>query len=103
MSRLSGKPKAEVKCPVGRIDILTDTQIIECKHYGSINNFKHALGQVMAYSFYHQSKTKVLALIGKPRIQEQCVAEEVAKFYNVEVWWLDGSEVDSCGLLKIKE
>lgn len=38
--------KTEVKCDSGYIDIVTDEEIIEVKH---IDNWKHALGQVLSY------------------------------------------------------
>lgn len=39
--------KTEVKCEVGKIDLLTDTAIVEIK---SVKELHHALGQVLAYS-----------------------------------------------------
>lgn len=49
----------EVETNVGRIDLLTDTEIIEIKH-GS--KWKHAIGQVLSYGHYYPEHQKVIHL-----------------------------------------
>lgn len=39
----------EIKTPAGRIDVLSDSQIIEVKKY---RNWKHGIGQLIAYATY---------------------------------------------------
>lgn len=50
---------AEVTTPVGRIDLLTEAEIIEVKH---VSDWKAAMGQVLAYSAYFPSHQKRLHL-----------------------------------------
>ena len=49
----------EVNTPCGKIDILTDNEIIEVKEY---KLWKHALGQILSYSFYYPDKQKWIHL-----------------------------------------
>ena len=51
----------EVCTPVGRIDILTSTEIIEVK---DVKSWKSALGQIEVYSDYYPSHQKRLHLFG---------------------------------------
>ena len=51
----------EVRTPVGYIDLVTDTQILEVKEASS---WKHSLGQIIAYHPFFQTKEKVLYLFG---------------------------------------
>ncbi|MBE9019991.1 hypothetical protein IQ272_28455, partial [Chroococcidiopsidales cyanobacterium LEGE 13417] len=51
----------EVVTPAGRIDLLTDTQIIEIK---SIQDWKAALGQTLAYSGFYPEHQKRIHLFG---------------------------------------
>ncbi|NMG20713.1 hypothetical protein [Brasilonema bromeliae] len=52
----------EVHCPpVGRIDVLTDIEVIEVK---DADDWKHAIGQVKVYGFHHQDKQQVIYLFG---------------------------------------
>lgn len=72
--------KTEISTPVGRIDVLTDTELIEVKNS---KDWKSALGQVMAYSVYHPDKTKRIHLIGLPNK----AAEAICKLNNVVLTW----------------
>jgi hypothetical protein len=54
--------KTEVTTPVGRIDILTKTEIIEIK---SSKNWKNAIGQVKAYGQYHPDRRLRIHLFGQ--------------------------------------
>ena len=59
--RLAGELSAEteVSTKVGRIDLLSNTEIIEIKH-GS--KWKHAIGQVLSYGHYYPEHQKVIHL-----------------------------------------
>ena len=51
--------RIEVETPVGFIDVLTDSKIIEVK---SQHLWKHALGQVKCYGYYYPDKQKYIYL-----------------------------------------
>ncbi|MDJ0719082.1 MAG: hypothetical protein QNJ54_33460 [Prochloraceae cyanobacterium] len=51
----------EVATPAGRIDLLTNTEIIEIKRIG---DWKAALGQILVYSAYYPEHQKRLHLFG---------------------------------------
>ncbi|MEP0914676.1 hypothetical protein NDI45_27630 [Leptolyngbya sp. GB1-A1] len=51
----------KVKTATGRIDLLTDTELIEVKH---INDWESALGQVLAYSGFYPEHRKQIHLFG---------------------------------------
>lgn len=59
---------AEVKTPNGRIDLLTATEIVEVKQ---INDWKSALGQILAYSAFYPEHQKRLHLFGSPKCKNQ--------------------------------
>lgn len=52
----------EVATPAGRIDLLTDIEIIEIKH---VADWKSAMGQVPAYSGFYPEHSKRIHLFGK--------------------------------------
>lgn len=54
----------EVATPAGRIDLLTDSEIIEVK---AIKDWKAALGQVLVYSAFYPEHQKRLHLFGAGR------------------------------------
>ena len=54
--------EVEVSTPVGRIDLLLPSAVVEVKY---ASGWKDALGQVLSYSCYHPDKAKVIHLIGK--------------------------------------
>lgn len=59
----------EVTIDTGIVDVMTPDKVIEVKKAA---NWKHALGQVLAYS-YTTSKTPVVALIGSVPTQARAV------------------------------
>lgn len=66
--------KKEVKTPLGRIDILTNVELIEIKEY---KNWKNGIGQLISYSKFHPGKELCLYLFGEitsdiRQIQELC-------------------------------
>jgi len=53
--------KTEVSTPVGRIDILTKTEVIEVK---KVTGWKGAIGQVKSYGKYHPNHKLRIHLFG---------------------------------------
>lgn len=51
--------EAEVEPPAGNIDVLSDTEVIEVKYY---RQWKHGLGQVLAYHSFYPRLAKRLHL-----------------------------------------
>ena len=79
--------KTEVKVPTGRIDILTNNQIIEVKH---IKKWKAALGQIIAYSSFYPNHQKRIHLFGLENdnnrirlIQEQCRKQNIIVTFEI--------------------
>jgi DNA-binding transcriptional MocR family regulator len=71
----------EVSTPAGRIDLLTEDEIIEIKR---INDWKAALGQILVYSAFYPEHRKRIHLFGKcseltklPDIEAACLAFDV--------------------------
>jgi hypothetical protein len=55
------KGVTEVPTGAGRIDFLTESELIEFK---LAHNWKHALGQLLVYGFYYPNHDLVLILVG---------------------------------------
>lgn len=77
----------EVHCPVGIIDLLLPTKVIEVKQAAG---FKSALGQVLSYGAFYRGRSLALALFGTSNYCKADI-EQVCGLYNVEVIWLDNS------------
>ena len=77
------KGKLEECTDVGRIDILTDTEIIEVKEY---KGWKGALGQILSYSHYHPNKKMRIHLFDVKN-NDIKIVEEIYKKYNVTLTW----------------
>lgn len=77
-NQLNGK--TEVQTPVGRIDILTKTELIEVK---KVNGWKNAIGQVKSYGRYYPEHRLRIHLFGKltqsllETIQQHCQSENI--------------------------
>ncbi len=56
-NKLNGQLEVNTQC--GKIDIITDTEIIEVKEY---KLWKHALGQILVYGYYYPNKNKRIHL-----------------------------------------
>lgn len=69
----------EIKTPVGWIDVLTDDFIIEGKKASS---YKHAIGQLMCYSYYINRPFKGVALFGKLHSETLNICE----YLNIHVF-----------------
>lgn len=59
-TRERGEP--EVYCPVGYADVVTSSEVIEVKYF---RRWKHALGQVIAYSAFHVDKQRRVHLFAE--------------------------------------
>lgn len=71
----------EVSIPSGRIDLLTENEIIEVKR---INDWKTTLGQILVYSGFYPEHRKRIHLFGRhselekiPDIEAACLAFDV--------------------------
>lgn len=74
----------EVKTPIGYIDIMTDTQIIEVKR---VRKWKWALGQILVYGLYHPDHEKRIHLFGRCKESKlQIIKDHCAKFDVVVTW-----------------
>lgn len=76
------KGMTEIVTPVGKIDIKTETEIIEVKN---VKNWKHALGQIQAYSKYYPKHTKRIHLYGDATKEKLEVIETSCKKFKVNV------------------
>ncbi|HIK29897.1 MAG TPA: MarR family transcriptional regulator [Oscillatoriales cyanobacterium M59_W2019_021] len=77
----------EVKTPAGRIDLLTETEIIEVKR---VDDWKSALGQILIYSGFYPEHQKRLHLFGSAKDEKQistiansCLAFDVLVSFGV--------------------
>lgn len=57
--------RREVRCLHGLVDILTDTHVIEVKH---VENYKHAIGQVMVYGLCYPDHGRRVHLFGSKNV-----------------------------------
>lgn len=96
------KGAIEVKTPVGLIDVLGDAVVYEIKHY---RKWKSALGQVLAYGYFHPSKIKKLHLYGTSSNKDQEKIKTICSHYGVCVSFTDFtneglSKIDSDDLVR---
>lgn len=56
------RSKIEVSTKSGRIDILTDSEVIEVKQ---VRRYKHAMGQITSYGHYYPRHIRRIHLYGK--------------------------------------
>lgn len=83
-AKLNGK--REVPVPCGRIDIVTDSLIIEVK---TVKQYKHAIGQVLCYSLYKPNRRPAIALFGKTNSKERKVIQSCCHSLAIELIWLE--------------
>ena len=94
-TRLGGK--REVRTPMGRIDLLTETQLIEIKKF---RDWRNAIGQVLIYSEFYPSHEKVIYLYDReiPRqlelISSACLKHGIVIKFELDQGWqyTDGKE-----------
>jgi KilA-N domain len=73
----------EVETPVGRIDVLTPTEVIEVKR---IQLWKHALGQILAYGdFYPDHVKKIYLYNDRNTIFDDNIIRRICNNYHVVV------------------
>ena len=79
----------EVKTPVGFIDVLTDTKIIEVKKY---HNWKHALGQIECYGYFYPNRQKWIYLFDTTEYTDDNIStdliDEICKSKDVFVKYI---------------
>ncbi len=72
----------EVTTEVGRIDVLTNSELIELK---VAHNWKHGIGQLLAYGFYHQQRELHLILVGSNADEYVDIARFHCDRFNIKV------------------
>ncbi|RUS93790.1 hypothetical protein DSM106972_095490 [Dulcicalothrix desertica PCC 7102] len=72
----------EVVTAVGRIDLLTTTEIIEIKE---INDWKEALGKLLAYSSFFPEHNKRIHLFGRLDLSKLATAQATCKEFDITV------------------
>lgn len=72
--------KTEVIVPAGRIDILTNSQIIEVKH---VKRWKAALGQIITYGVYYPNHQKRIHLFGVENSTQILLIKEQCQMQNI--------------------
>ena len=76
--------KTEIPTLAGNIDVLTTTEIIEVK---SVNNWKHAIGQVLIYGKYFPNHRKRIHLFGQTTDSYLELIVAHANEFNNNVTW----------------
>lgn len=79
---LSGK--TEVPTLAGSIDVLTTTEIIEVKR---VNDWKHAIGQVLVYGKYFPKHQKRIHLFGQTTDSYLELVVTHAKEFDIRITW----------------
>ena len=79
-SELGGE--VEVVTAVGRIDLLTESEVIEIKE---INNWKEALGKILAYSAFFPEYSKRIHLFGRPNLAKLALAQATCSEFGITV------------------
>lgn len=75
--------ETEVVTPLGNVDILTNTYLIEVKHWRSA---KSALGQLLAYHLYYQDRKMLAVLFGKGLRGRDCkTLRSMFLHYSIEM------------------
>lgn len=72
--------ETEIKCRFGYVDFMTKTYCWEIKKY---DDFKHAIGQVLAYSFYFRKKPAIL-LFSEPKKPDPQI-KKLCKKLNIKL------------------
>ena len=76
--------QTEVVCLVGKIDLLTSSEIIEIKN---IKSWKAALGQILVYGSYYPSHGKRIHLFGKTQESYLNLVRKHCANFGVRVTW----------------
>lgn len=76
-----------VRTPAGNIDILTSTSVIEVKKF---KDWKHAIGQVSAYSQYYPDHQKQIYLFDREtpsrltEVQQECRKQGIEAYFVLD-------------------
>lgn len=87
--------ETEVKNPAGRIDLLTNTQVIEIKKF---KDWKEAIGQIVVYGSFYPDRQKVVYLFDrKPQklldvIKGACGKQKILIEFYLDEGWSYGDE-----------
>ena len=76
--------KTEVPTLAGRIDILTDTQLIEVKEW---KRWKEAIGQVLCYGAYYPNHKKRIHFFGEAHIEFIQLVEHHCQNMDIIISW----------------
>jgi len=76
--------ETEVTVPSGRIDVVTQTEVIEVKR---VSQWKSALGQVLAYKRSFPNHQARIHLIGEPSQSRLDLIQQECQQYGVKVTW----------------
>lgn len=78
------KGKMEQRNHAGVADVESKNRIVEVKH---VSDWKHGLGQVLAYHYAKQTKSPVLALYNTNNMKQEKLSfvEKTCAHYNVEL------------------
>jgi hypothetical protein len=74
----------EVITPVGRIDLLTPTAVVEIK---DVRQWKSALGQILVYHNYYPSHEMILVLFGASHSSFKEIVEHHCSKFNIKTIW----------------
>ena len=74
--------KTEQWNEAGRVDVLTDSYVIEVKQ---ARNWKHAIGQVLVYASYYPDKAPVVYLIGDDVANYTTVAQQHCNRFGIRL------------------
>ena len=74
--------EVEVVTAVGRIDKLTSSEVIEIKN---IDDWKEALGKILAYSAFFPSKAKLIHLFGHANPAKLALAQSSSADFGIVV------------------
>jgi|694.fasta_scaffold40850_7 hypothetical protein len=77
--------QSEVLTPAGKIDLLTEKDLIEFKE---AKKWKEAIGQVLAYGYYYPSHRKVIYLFGCAHSSFKEMVEKICLKNGVFVEWI---------------
>lgn len=86
VEKLNGKMEIETK--LGFIDVMTEEFIIEIKQ---VQNWKHALGQILCYSLEYPNKKRIICLFdtNTETLEFLKIIEESLKKYDIELMIYD--------------
>ena len=74
----------EVITPVGRIDLLTPTAVVEIK---DVRQWKAALGQILVYHNYYPSHEMILVLFGASHSSFKEIVEHHCSKFSIKTIW----------------